>query len=263
MQKEHRITTAIVRKPPQSFKNILTKNPYLNKPDWDLAIREHKRYVTALEDAGVEKIIEMDLKEDFPLSMAVEDVAIIFPGECVIITNNNDKTRINEANDIKEYIMKNFPKDQIHTFNNRSKIRGADVLIIGNNVFVGVSSFTNSKGIKSLTKILKKYNKQVVQINTYDFLYLKAGISYIGDNTILIAEQLVNKNQFQTFKRIIVPKDELYAINSFSVNGKVIIPMGYPRTLAAIRKLGFKPIALNLSEFKKIDIGSSLLSLRY
>ncbi len=263
MQKEHRISTAIVRKPPKSFRNILTKNPYLNKPDWDLATREHKRYITALKDAGVEKIIEMDLKEEFPLSMAVEDVAIIFPGECVIITNSNDSARTNEANDIKEHLYKNFPKEQIHIFSGRSKIRGADVLVIGNNVFVGISSFTNNKGIRSLAKILKKYNKHVVQINTYDFLYLKAGISYIGDNTILIAEQLANKNQFQTFKRIIVPNEELYAINSFLINDKVIVPMGYPRTLAAIKKIGLKTIELNLSEFKKIEVGASLLSLRY
>jgi len=38
---------------------------------------------------------------------------------------------------------------------------------------------------------------------------------------------------------------------------------GYPRTAAAVCDLGFRPILLEMSEFRKMDGGLSCLSLRF
>jgi dimethylargininase len=43
----------------------------------------------------------------------------------------------------------------------------------------------------------------------------------------------------------------------------VLVADGYPRTRAAIESLGFEVVALDMSEFRKLDGGLSCLSLRW
>jgi dimethylargininase len=60
-----------------------------------------------------------------------------------------------------------------------------------------------------------------------------------------------------------VPRDERYAANALRVNERVIIAEGYPRTREAIESLGYDTIALEMSEYRKLDGGLSCLSLRW
>ena len=46
-------------------------------------------------------------------------------------------------------------------------------------------------------------------------------------------------------------------------NGKVLVPLGYPKTERAIRALGYDVITVDVSEFRKLDGGLSCLSLRF
>jgi dimethylargininase len=41
------------------------------------------------------------------------------------------------------------------------------------------------------------------------------------------------------------------------------VAAGYPRTRDAIESLGFETVALQMSEFRKLDGGLSCLSLRF
>ena len=41
--------------------------------------------------------------------------------------------------------------------------------------------------------------------------------------------------EFREFNRFVVPKEELYAINSLYINGTVLVPDGYPKTLEHIK----------------------------
>ena len=47
------------------------------------------------------------------------------------------------------------------------------------------------------------------------------------------------------------------------MNDHVLVAAGYPQTRAAIESLGFEVIALDMSEFRKLDGGLSCLSLRW
>jgi dimethylargininase len=60
-----------------------------------------------------------------------------------------------------------------------------------------------------------------------------------------------------------VPDDESYAANSLWINGKVLVPEGFPKVKSKIEKAGYKTIALDVSEFIKVDGGLSCLSLRF
>jgi dimethylargininase len=56
---------------------------------------------------------------------------------------------------------------------------------------------------------------------------------------------------------------EEYAANCLSINGKVLIADGFPAIAEELEHLGFQTIALDMSEFQKMDGGLSCLSLRF
>jgi dimethylargininase len=58
-------------------------------------------------------------------------------------------------------------------------------------------------------------------------------------------------------------KIEAYAANSLWVNGKVLVPMGFPETNKIIKDAVYKIIEIDVSEFQKLDGGLSCLSLRF
>jgi dimethylargininase len=60
-----------------------------------------------------------------------------------------------------------------------------------------------------------------------------------------------------------VDNDEEYAANSIMINGVVITPAGFPKTLEKLGSSGFKAIPVDVSEFRKLDGGVSCLSLRF
>ena len=60
-----------------------------------------------------------------------------------------------------------------------------------------------------------------------------------------------------------VDEAESFAANSLWINGKVLVPDGFPKTRRKIEKAGYDTIVLNVSEFRKIDGGLSCLSLRF
>ena len=60
-----------------------------------------------------------------------------------------------------------------------------------------------------------------------------------------------------------VPADESYAANCIRVNDRVLIAAGYPRFAEELERLGYHPLTLEMSEFRKMDGGLSCLSLRF
>jgi len=51
--------------------------------------------------------------------------------------------------------------------------------------------------------------------------------------------------------------------NSVLINGMVLTPKGFLKTLALIKSAGYKVREVDVSEFQKIDGGLNCLSLRF
>jgi dimethylargininase len=94
-------------------------------------------------------------------------------------------------------------------------------------------------------------------------LHLKSGVSYLEDHILLVGKELEGHHAFSGFRKIAVPEEEAYAANSLWVNGYVLVPAGFPMTRELIEQAGMRTIALNVSEYQKLDGGLSCLSLRF
>lgn len=249
---------AIVRKPCRNIVNGLT-GADLGKPDYDLALIQHQNYVNALKECGlIVKILEAD--ENFPDSVFVEDTALL-TNRCAVITNPGAPSRKGEITEIKEIIGHFFTN--IETVINPGTLEAGDVMMVGEQFYIGLSERTNLSGANQLIRILNKYGFTGSAVPLHSILHLKSGVSFLERNNMLITGSLISNSVFNQYNFIKVEDSENYAANSLWINGIVLVPEGFPGTKLKIEEAGYKTIELDVSEFRKLDGGLSCLSLRF
>lgn len=138
-----------------------------------------------------------------------------------------------------------------------------DVLQGNDHFFVGLSARTKRAGADQLLAILAGFGYGGEAVPLREMLHLKAGVNALPGRRLLVTGEFVDAPAFAAFERIKVPAEEADAANALWINDAVIVPAGFPRTLARIRALGIDVIEVDVSEFRKMDGGPSCLSLRY
>jgi len=249
---------AIVRRPGESLVDGIT-TAGLGKPDYEKALGQHDKYIEALRSCGVEVTI-LEAEEQFPDSVFVEDTAVLTE-KCAVITNPGACSRQGEEVSIKETLKKFYTN--IESITAPGTLEGGDVMRVGDHFYVGLSARTNEEGARQFANILNNYGYTVSNVKMEKFLHLKTGLAYLENNNLLTAGEFINRPGFETFNRIMIDGAEGYAANCIWVNQVVLVPMGYPKAKAAIEALGYKTLAVDVSEFRKLDGGLSCLSLRF
>ena len=88
-------------------------------------------------------------------------------------------------------------------------------------------------------------------------------MAYLENNNLVVCGEFLTKPEFQKFNIIEIDEAESYAANCIWVNGKIIVPMGFPNAKNKIESVGYETIEVDVSEFQKLDGGLSCLSLRF
>jgi dimethylargininase len=251
-------TNAIVRIPCKALVNGLT-SANLGLPDYAKALQQHQAYVDALRQCGLEvQILLAD--ERFPDSTFVEDVALCTP-KCAVVTNPGAPSRNGERELIREVLPTYYA--YIHEIQFPGTLDAGDVMMVGEHYYIGISERTNLEGAQQLCEILASRGLSGEAVPLRTVLHLKTGVSYLENNNLLVFGEFQDNLIFQGFNPILVETDEAYAANCLWINDKVLVPAGFPKTLAKIEALGYETIVLEMSEFEKIDGGLSCLSLRF
>jgi dimethylargininase len=249
---------AIVCKPCSSIVDGITSSD-LGKPQYSIALDQHNKYVEVLQRLGLKTRI-LPPKQIFPDSTFIEDVALC-TSKCAIITYPGADSRRGEIEGMKEVLLNYY--GLIEEIRHPATLESGDVMMVGSHFFIGISSRTNSEGADQLIKILNKYGMSGSKVPLKKMLHLKSGVSYLENNNMLVCGEFIEDKNFERFNRIIVDDDESYAANSLWVNGIVLVPDGFPKIREKIERAGYETIALNVSEFRKVDGGLSCLSLRF
>lgn len=251
----------IVRRPGKSLTEGITSAPELGKPDYELALKQHDSYIEALKTCGV-KVTVLDAMEEFPDSCFVEDTAVL-TRKCAIISNPGAATRQKESEFMVDTIKKFYSEDKIEYIKSPGTLEGGDVMMVGDHFYAGLSARTNKEGIRQFIEILEKYGLTGSEVSLEEVLHLKTGVNYIENNNMLVSGEFIEKEEFKSFNKIIIPENEAYASNCIWVNDIVIVPEGYPTVEKAVKNAGYKVILVDTSEFRKLDGGLSCLSLRF
>ena len=136
-------------------------------------------------------------------------------------------------------------------------------MMVGPHFYIGLSKRTNREGAEQTISILKKYGMTGSIVTLEKVLHLKTGLSYLEKNNLVASGEFIGKTEFQKFNLLKVDDDESYAANCIWVNDIVLVAEGFPKIRKKIEDSGYKTIALDMSEFRKLDGGLSCLSLRF
>jgi dimethylargininase len=249
---------AILRTPcPEMIHGITSAT--LEKPDYALALDQHKEYAEALRSLGLEiTILEPDSR--FPDSTFVEDVALCTVALSVIM-NPGAASRKGEQDGMERVLGRYY--DSIEHIEDPGTVEAGDVMMTGHHFYIGISDRTNHEGADQLIQVLENHQMTGEKIEIKQLLHLKSGMSYLENNNLLVQYELFNHPAFKSFRKINVGRDEDYAANSLWVNGTVLVPAGFPIARSNIEQAGYPTISLDVSEFEKLDGGLSCLSLRF
>jgi len=232
------------------------------RPDFALALAQHRCYVEALEGCGL-TVTTLPADPTYPDGTFVEDTAVLTP-DWAVMTIPGAPSRAGEGAAIAAALQPSFAV--LNQIKAPGTVDGGDICEAGKHYFIGLSKRTNAEGARQLAVILGTlgYTSSIVDIrDSATLLHLKTGVAYVGDQCLVVTNDLPPVPEFADFNLIAVSTEESYAANCVRVNDRVLVASGYPAFLAALQAHGYRPLALDMSEFRKMDGGLSCLSLRF
>jgi dimethylargininase len=253
-------TRAIVRPPGANFAAGIT-NAAEGAPDLDKALAQHLDYCDALRRCGV-AVHATPPDDRFPDGTFVEDTAVIC-GNMAVITRPGAPTRQAEIEGLAP-LLESFALS-VHAITAPGTLDGGDICQVEEHFLIGLSRRTNVDGGSQLASILGRhgYSSSVIDIrDSRALLHLKSGLAYAGDRRLVAMAGLSLPAQLRGYEMLEAAPDEIYAANCVRINDHLLIAAGYPRLRARLDRLGYATIALEMSEFRKMDGGLSCLSLR-
>lgn len=252
---------AIVRPPARNFASGLTSVD-LGAPVYEFALAQHEAYCAALERCGL-TLTRLPPDERFPDATFVEDTAVITK-RGAIVTRPGAPTREGETEGIAEVLTQIYPS--LLRIEAPGTVDGGDVCEAGDHFFIGISERTNKAGAKQLAEMLNDFGYQstLVDIRSVDgILHLKSGLVWLADNRLVAIETLAQRAELTGYDLLGVTSGEEYAANCVQVNEFVLVAAGFPVLEQTLRDFGHQTLALEMSEFQKMDGGLSCLSLRF
>jgi len=252
---------AIVRPPAATFASGLTSASF-GKPDFALALQQHALYCAALEQCDL-TLTHLPADAEFPDSTFVEDTAIVTPF-MAIVTRPGAPSRQGETASMAATLAQFY--SSVHAIVAPGTVDAGDICQAEDHFFIGISARTNEAGARQLAAILAEEGYTFVTVDVRGIegvLHLKSGISYLGDGRLVLIDALARHATFRDYEIIRVDREESYAANCLRVNDQVILAAGFPQFESAVRALGYPVIALDMSEFRKMDGALTCLSLRF
>lgn len=256
--KHRTFTHALVRTPCENFAAGLTTQS-LGVPDFALASKQYAAYLAALRACDLQvNILAGD--PAYPDGQFVEDTAVIYDN-LAVITQPGALSRRGEPGAIAEALTE---LRQTH-MSGDAMLDGGDVLICEGRVLIGLSQRTNHVGASFLRDALCAVDTSlIVEFVTFSgVLHLKSGLTELSPGVLLKSPELKTEHNFAFAEVIELPIEEGYAADVLPINGQVIIPAGYPLVAALAAQHYNEVIALDMSEFAKMDGGLTCLSLLY
>jgi dimethylargininase len=255
-----RFSRAIVCPPASSFAAGIT-TAGLGAPDLCRALEQHAAYCDALSALGL-ALTRLPPDAGFPDSTFVEDTAILTQ-RGAILTRPGAASRAGEVAAVRAVLATLVP--ELARIEPPGTVDGGDVCQAGEHVFIGISQRTNAAGAEQLSRWLRArgYGTSTVDIrDVAGLLHLKSGLAWLGGRRLVVAPPLAGQATFRGYDELVLRPADTYAANCVRIGDGVILPAGYPELMRRIADLGLEPLALDMSEFRKMDGGPSCLSLR-
>ncbi len=226
--------------------------------DFDKALLQHGAYVEMLQRCGA-RVVVMDGNRHLPDSVFVEDTALVLD-EIAVMTPMGVASRQAESAAVETALKQFRPVARIRP---PAKLEGGDVLRIGRYLYVGLSSRTNTKGLRALAAIVRPHGYRVSSVKVTGCLHLKTGCTALDGHTVLINPAWVDAAPFDDLDQIIVPPREPFAANILKIDGTIGMHAGFENTRRLVEARGYRVAVTDISEFLKAEAGLTCMSLLF
>lgn len=224
--------------------------------DVDRADDQWDNYVAALRAEGWD-VREVDAAPEHPDSVFVEDMVVMF-GNLAVLASPGAHSRVGER-DAVERAVRALPGIRVSAIHAPGTLDGGDVLKVGTTVYVGASSRTNGEGIRQLRALIEPEGYHVVGVPVERALHLKSAVTALPDGTMIGHPDLIDPALFERF--LAVPEKEGVAVVHVG-DDSLLISASAPKTAQLLANLGYRVIAVDVSEFEKLEGCVTCLSVR-
>ncbi len=247
---------ALVRRPSSRLAEGLVTHIERIPVDVDLAVRQWEGYVEALHAAGW-TTVEVPPVDDCPDGVFVEDTVVMY-GDRAVITRPGADERKPETAAVAS-LLGDVGYDVV-SIAAPGTLDGGDVLKHGGIVWVGIGGRTNQEGVDQLAAFLEPYGARVVAVPVEKVLHLKSAVTALPDGTVVGYEPLVDDpSVWDSF----LPVPEESGSHVVLLGGNtVLMSADAPRSKALFEERGLEVVAVDISEFIKLEGCVTCLSVR-
>ncbi|MPZ83054.1 MAG: N(G),N(G)-dimethylarginine dimethylaminohydrolase [Actinophytocola sp.] len=244
---------ALVRRPSPRLAQGLVSHIDRRPVDVELAAAQWQRYVVALADAGWE-VVEVPPADDCPDSVFVEDPVVVYR-DLAVIARSGAPARRPEATGVETAVR--AAGYRVAHIVAPGTLDGGDVLKIGSTVYVGRGGRTNDDGIRQLASLLAA---TVVPVPVTKVLHLKSAVTALPDGSVIGYPPLVDDpSVFAGFRAV---PEEAGSHVVLLGGDRVLMAASAPATAALLASMGLDPVAVDISEFEKLEGCVTCLSVR-
>ena len=216
--------------------------------DVEKAKAQHAAYNEALRRAGAEvEVLPAD--DELPDSVFVEDSAVVFD-EAAVITRPGTPVRQREVPAIEAVLSRYRDLQRITA---PGTLEGGDVLRVGREFFVGITSRTNREGFEQFASIVREFGYRAIPVEVTGCLHLKSAVTALDEETLLLNPSWLDVAALPRIRHLAVAAEEPSGANALVVNGSVHLSARFRRTRDRVEKAGFPVTAIDLSELEKAE----------
>jgi dimethylargininase len=137
---------------------------------------------------------------------------------------------------------------------------GGDVLKHGDTIWVGLGGRTNPSGVEQLAALLGTMGTRVVGVPVSKVLHLKSAVTALPDRTVIGFEPLVDD---PTVWEAFLPVPEEPGAHVLVLDADtVLMSSAAPCSRALLEARGLRVVAVDISEFEKLEGCVTCLSVR-
>jgi dimethylargininase len=247
---------ALVRRPSPRLADGLLTHIARVPVDPDLAGAQWQGYVEALRAEGWETV-EVPAADDCPDAAFVEDTVVVY-GDLAVISRPGADQRKPETPGTEETLT--ALGYRIARIEAPGTLDGGDVLKHDGTVWVGLGGRTNQSGVDQLAALLAPLGARVVGVPVSRVLHLKSAVTALPDGTVIGYEPLVDDPA--VWERFLPVPEEPGAHVVLLEGETVLMSASAPRTRELFEARGLRVVAVDISEFEKLEGCVTCLSVR-
>ncbi|MDO5746238.1 MAG: N(G),N(G)-dimethylarginine dimethylaminohydrolase [Actinomycetaceae bacterium] len=249
---------ALIRKPSPQLSQGLVTHIERTPVSYDKAKEQWQAYVAAMQDAGWQTI-EVEPADKCPDSVFIEDPIFVYEDLAIVMRPGADERKPETEGAEKAVREAGYRVAHIEA---PGTIDGGDILKFGGNVWVGQApgGRTNAEGVRQLRELLAEFKTEVIPVKLTKVLHLKSAVTALPDGRIIGYEPLIDDTS--VWENFLAVPEESGSHVVLLENNTLLMAASCPQTKKMFENMGYTVIAVDISEFEKLEGCVTCLSVR-